>query len=65
MVLLNKFFYSIDSIEKSKIAFKDVCNVSVREKEGSFELLFSLINKSEPLRVVELEFCNYCLGMMK
>lgn len=59
---LNSKFYNKDAVLATINAYKEVCECYFDKK--IFEI--SLKPKEEcDLKELSLEFCNYCLGMMK
>jgi hypothetical protein len=64
MINLNKRFYSLQSINATIEAFKDICDARVEESDRFTIILQS---KTQDIDDEELknEFCNYCLGMMR
>ena len=63
LIRLNKGFYNISAIKQTAEAFKEICNVEIKE-DNVFELLLSPKEKTN-LKELALEFSNYALGMMK
>jgi hypothetical protein len=65
MKKLSKKLYTIDVVNDSIRDFKSVCDIDLFDLDGYYVLHFSLIQKSSDLNIVEDEFCNYCIGLMK
>lgn len=59
---LNPNFYSRSAIVGALDNFKSICSGEFREKEFEIELR---PKKPCNLKELGLEFCNYCLGLMK
>lgn len=59
---LNPNFYSKESILNTLEVFENICSGKFEEK--SFEIKLKP-KESCDLKELSLEFCNYCLGLMK
>jgi hypothetical protein len=59
-IKLNKKFYNKEAIEEALHEFNEVCKGNVLNDEIEIEL-----EPKENVNLLEEEFCNYVLGLMK
>jgi hypothetical protein len=59
-IKLNKKFYNKEAVKEALQEFKEVCKGNVLNDEIEVEL-----KPKENIDLLEEEFCNYVLGLMK
>ncbi|MCK5282311.1 MAG: HxsD-like protein [Nanoarchaeota archaeon] len=64
IVNLNNQFYTKELIQNSIRDFNNVCSAQLEENKDYF-LVILRPKENIPTKKIALEFCNYCLGLMK
>ena len=59
-IKLNKKFYNLKILKKTKRVFKDLCKCSIKESKEYFNINFISKEKN-----IQFEFANYALSLIK
>jgi hypothetical protein len=62
---LNSKFYPKEAVEKTLCAFGSLAQFSLGEEEGKHIIRIASSEPAAHLEELKLEFCNYCLGLVK
>jgi len=62
---LNKEFYTLKEMREALNDFKFVCEGKIEETPGKMFKIVLKSKDSSKLNMLEHEFCNYSLGLMK